>query len=707
MAFRIRLHGIRIRILTWLLSGFSLCPSGTALAQPISSHPRWSNPSPHGNQIFAMAYSETLQRAVQVTERGLLYFSDDLIQWTPRESGTDIALRSALFLPNGRLVCVGERGSVFYSDDLDATNLFAPGKLLDGPTDDWLESVTASPTGLIAVGDNGAIYASQDGSRWKRMATPFTTWLDGVAYGPPGFVAVGTAGAIFFSTDGTNWDSHPTGTKDWLSVTFGSGQYLASGKNGAIGISTNGTDWTLDNTGRTNDLWTASIQGGSRLLGGVYELLISETNGPWVDQLTLSSNAAPVGTYYSVLPRSHYFLAGGRNGILAEGYQSGDGFPYAWTETSPSLRPWLWSVTQVSGLYVAVGQRGSIMTSDNGADWSLELVPDSVTNSTFLGIGGDTNVLIAVGTGGALIRSVNSVVQTPEGLTNGSTFGVVWEPILPRPTTNQLQGVAAGHGLYLVVGDHGDIASSTDGLTWTLQTTDNTNLLSGVSASDTGFFACGQNGTLLSSGPTGDNWQILNVPTQKWLFRVRSHGAQSLAIGEAGTLLTSEDGSTWQLQNSGTAEFLTDAVWVQNTWYVVGQSGTLLWSTNSTDWKVLSTFTYRDLYGLAAEQDQLVMVGEEGAILRDQVIPNLAPMEILQFAQSKDAAQDTVSDLLLIGGRLDQRFILEWVDQTDWKTWTTGPFLEITDSSGVITFLVTRPSTNSPPKRFYRTRLVP
>ena len=104
-----------------------------------SSHTRWSNPRPHGNHVFGMAYSEVLQRGLQVTERGLIYYSDDLLHWIPRETGTHLALRSVLFLPSGRAVLVGESGSVFYSDNINAPQSILPGTLIDGITEDWLE----------------------------------------------------------------------------------------------------------------------------------------------------------------------------------------------------------------------------------------------------------------------------------------------------------------------------------------------------------------------------------------------------------------------------------------------------------------------------------------------------------------------------------------------------------------------------------------
>src|SRR6185369_6230670 len=119
---------------------------------------RWSNPRPHGNNIVDMAYSPFLGLGVQVTERGQLYTSDDLSTWLPRESGVTNALRAVTFF-GPRIVITGESGLVLYADSVAN---FRPGTL-DGPTGDWLEAVAASPQTVVAVGDNRAVYTSDDG----------------------------------------------------------------------------------------------------------------------------------------------------------------------------------------------------------------------------------------------------------------------------------------------------------------------------------------------------------------------------------------------------------------------------------------------------------------------------------------------------------------------------------------------------------------
>lgn len=664
-----------------------------------------------------MAYSELLRKAVQVTERGLLFTSDDLLNWRPRETGTNLALRSVVFLPNGRAVFVGESGAAYYSNDLNAEQVIQPGILLDGPTENWLEGVTVSSNLVVAVGDAGAIYLSDDGIRWKKQTTAFTTWLSGIAFGHAGFVAVGEQGTILQSAQGTNWVARTVGQNDWLGITYGRNRYLAVGRKGAIGSSTNGINWTLESSGRTNDLWTAAINDSSQLVGGSFDLLVKEGNGAWVDQFTLGPYAAPVGTYYASLGRTNYFLVAGRSGLLAEGDQFVNGSSYRWFDNSPSPRPWLWDITRLNDLYVAVGQFSTLFTSERGSDWTLELPPASVTNTTLLGVGGDTNLLLAVGTKGAIIRSPNLLtnfqtivtVGTNQHVSNyvSSMFGVVWFEAENRPTTNQLQGIGAGHDLYVVVGDRGEIVTSANGSVWTRRSSANTNLLSSVTATSSGFVACGQKGTLLVTGPNAISWRKLTSPTSSWLFKVRSHEGALFAVGENGTLLTSPDETTWVARSTGTTEFLTDVCWVGDQCFIIGQSGTLRWSTTYTNWTEINPFTYRDLYGVATDGTQLILVGEEGTILRNRIAPDLTPLEIVSYSRLMSTNQSRIESLFLLGGKPDQRFVLESTVSPTEGSWNPGPFLEMGKSSEVLTYLISQPTNNLPPRTYYRARLLP
>src|SRR5581483_8316994 len=83
----------------------ALCFDAPAASPPLRW--RWSNPEPHGANIFNMAYG--LGVTVEVGERGQIYTSDDLDLWAYRDSGTTNSLLGVAFLGN-RMVVTGQNG---------------------------------------------------------------------------------------------------------------------------------------------------------------------------------------------------------------------------------------------------------------------------------------------------------------------------------------------------------------------------------------------------------------------------------------------------------------------------------------------------------------------------------------------------------------------------------------------------------------------
>ncbi|WP_284646280.1 cadherin-like beta sandwich domain-containing protein [Paenibacillus silviterrae] len=97
-------------------------------------------------------------------------------------------------------------------------------------------------------GAGGIIMASTDGITYNVVANELASETDsfnGVAYGNQRFVAVGWDGKIATSTDGTNWSLSVSGSvNDLYGVTYGNGQFIAVGKSGTILTSTDGITWT-------------------------------------------------------------------------------------------------------------------------------------------------------------------------------------------------------------------------------------------------------------------------------------------------------------------------------------------------------------------------------------------------------------------------------------------------------------------------------
>lgn len=676
---------------------------------------RWSNPLPHGNNIVDMAFSGTT--GLQVCERGQIYTTSDLQLWLSSDSHTTNALRATAFL-GLRAIVTGQNGTVLYADSVDD---FQNGTLIDGATSNWLEGVAASPTLAVAVGDNAAIYTSTNGIFWKKQNTAYTSWLRSVTYGAGGFVTVGEGGFIATSANGTNWTQRVSGTTaDLNRVRYfaGAGGYEVVGDGAVALTSPLGVTWTRDNTGSasTNDLFALDTAGsGTRLAAGTAEVRLYD-NSSWKNQMDPAlANPAPSWTYYSSIGLTNDFLLAGRTGLVVEGYKT-NGNSWAWVDTAPSIRNWLWDVVQLNHVYVSVGDFSTIMTSLNGIDWSLELPPNTATNQIFLGVGGTTNLLVAVGNGGTILLSPNSFTNvtvtnysgTNVVVTNQpvSTFGVIWKDVQPRPTTNELQGICAFGSQFVVTGGNGTILTSPNGTNWTLRTSATTNLLTSAAAISGLVVAVGEKGTILSS-PDGISWTKQTSSTTNWIYRVRCLDGQFFAVGQNGTILTSGNGTTWTRQTSGTTSWLNDVIQVTNTFYAVGTQGTCLASTNGILWTNVDTITQKSLYAAATDNGQLVTVGAEGIILRTQIVPVLSPVNIRAYSRVANANATAFQSLYLFAGQVDQRFTADHRPDLGTNSWVTGPQFEIFDSSGTLYYLETSYSTNALPREYFRTTLIP
>ena len=667
---------------------------------------RWSNPLPHGGNIVDIAYSPSLGLAVHVAERGMIFTSWDLDLWLSRESNVTNALQGVTFFGT-RIVVVGEGGVVLYADELDQ---FKSGSLLDGPTSDWLVAVAASSALLVTAGDNGAIYTSTNGVSWKRQNSGTNTSLRGVAAGVGTFVVVGDYGVILTSPNGTNWTKQTGPTSEHLNrVSFAAGMFTAVGEAGTTISSTNsGVTWFTEAPGATNALNYATTGGFDRLLDGDNEVRLQDSL-VWSDEIA-KTNGPPAWTYFTALGLPQFFTVAGQTGMMAEGYQYPD-TPYFWITPYESVRNWLWDVVRLPSFYCAAGDFGTILTSGNGVDWTLELVPQSATNTTLLGLGGNTNLLLAVGDTGKILYSPN--VLTNIVITNGtiivtqtlSSLGVIWHDLPSSPTTNTLQGVAVlSNSLYVITGAKGTILTSVDGTNWQTHASGTANVISSVTEWPCGLVAVGDNGTILTSGD-GVKWTTRNYPTSNWLYRVRWLNDTLVVVGQNGMILTSTNGVNWVARTSGTTWWLNDATFIEDTWFVIGLKGTVLTSTNLSHWVNRGTLTKKPLYGAATDAKQLVLVGVEGVALRSQVMPDPTPVSFLDYGRVN--TNGVAYNIYLFGGETDQRFTLDRVTNLVSTAWTAGQTLEIFDGAGTLYYVETISGTNIPPIEFYRTTLTP
>lgn len=653
---------------------------------------RWSNPQPHGNNIIDIAFGKDF--AVQVAERGQMYTSTDLKTWNPVNTGTTRSLRAVTFFKD-QLAVTGESGTILFGatpTDLKVGNL---------GTEDWLEGVAASPQVLVAVGDNAAIYTTEDGTNWQRRSAPFTDWLRSVTYGTPGnvgtFVAVGESGIVATSQDGAQWQVQSRFTQaDLNSVHWFNGEFWVVGTSGVTFQSSSGTKWQAVNTGAANSLNAFAAAGSLRLVAGESEVRL-RNRGTWNNELANTKPFPPPNwNYLCAATITNAFLLCGRTGMMAEGLIATNG-ANVWFPLSDSLWNWLWDVKRFPNLYLAVGERATIMSSLDGATWAAELPPAPVTSSVLLGIGGRTNLAIAVGSTGTIITSgegSQTVVSTNSDGTIStnvvSTFGIYWQAVSPAPTTVDLQGVCTFGDLCVVSGGTGTILTSPDGTNWTKRSTPTSGFLSSVDSFPGGIVAAGKDGVMLFS-TDAIQWSLLPQFTTNWVYRVRYLGGRLIAVGENGTILTSSDGTAWTTQSSGTGAWLNDVQYLDNTYFAIGNQGTVLTSPDAIVWTDRGTITGKSLFGAAAADGMLVVVGVEGVILRSQILPVDSTVKFLKFPARFDQNQ------FLFSGRPGQRFTLD--RSTNIQSWNPGPVLQI-EGTGTLPFTAQDP--NSPEVQFFR-----
>jgi len=731
--------------------------SRPSLAQKLLWH--WSNPQPHGNDIVGLAWNGSL--GVQVCELGQVYTSPNLTDWFPQNSALTNDLQAVTFF-GSRIIITGANGAIAYSDDgINFSNCSAN-------TANWLVSVAASATKVVAVGDNGAVYTSTNGANWTLQSAPpglGDSWLTSITYGNGVFVTTGDTGYpggisyIANSGDGIHWTNQTptalfteTNVGDLENVAWvnSSGSrtnfpypgfwtvgdnYGKASNSYALYSTNNGVSWSLFNftIPSSNVLYSVATDKTTAMLSGNSEARLGSANSGqilWSEQTGVALTNAPPWTYFAGISQSNglYELAGD-DGMLVQSYLAGGS--YNWNTAYDSVRDWLWQVTAVGGLYVAVGDNARIMTSGDGADWDVEEVnlTNSITgtNTVFLCVGGNTNLLLAAGSQGSLAASLNTSVPIVEtnldgsfSTNNASALGVIWYSLsAPAATTNDLGGICVFSNQFFLTSDDGLIFSLTctnfaclnatnvnpliGGQNWTKASTPVTSDLAGICVLTNAYVtngllvACGDAGSILTSS-NGINWTVRTSGTTNGLLRARCLNGVLLITGENGTLLSSTNGINWSKQNCGATNWLTDCIMVSNSWYVIGNGGVVLTSTNLTTWSSAGTITAKSLEGVASQNGQLVAVGFEGTILRSQIEPVTSPIYIYNY-QLVDKY-----NIFSVAGTVDEMFTLD--SSTNLTTWVSGPEFNLFYGDGTLDFYQGL-ATNAPLLQFYRCTPVP
>ena len=286
------------------------------------------------------------------------------------------------------------------------------------------------------------------------------------------FTLGGTAGDLFSSfTDVTPATGVNAGIRD---VAFGNNIYVAvgepngTGNGGVILTSTNGTSWTVNpnNSPVASKILTGVTYDGTTWWAvGDTQTVIRTTDptGVWIQD---------TGTGVSSNPQDVIF----GNGILIivgnEIRTTTDGGTTWHSETEPSGTGFLFSIAfdSAANRFVAVGSSETIITTtDNTAgsmSWSFQT--GGIGGGTQLrGVGVDDNgVWIVGGNTGLMSRAVNPTLNHDDANVNDR-----WTPVTSG-TSQRINEISFGDGLFIYVTQAGEMRSSPDGETnnWTALT---------------------------------------------------------------------------------------------------------------------------------------------------------------------------------------------------------------------------------------------
>ena len=283
-------------------------------------------------------------------------------------------------------------------------------------TSEDLMSVTYGDSKFVAVGYNGKILTSYDGATWTIRASDTTEYLHSVTYGNGQFVAVGeplmdnVSSKILTSSNGVTWITRNLSDtiKDLLSVTYGKGKFVAVGLSGVILISSDAITWTKVNSDTTHQLSSVTYGSDRFVIVGDSTILTSPNGTTW------ARNSDSAEWLNCVIYGNSLFLAIGTKALT-----SPDGT--TWTISDSNIYYLPRSITYGNGQFVAVGSvvpyhstqtYGIIRTSPDGNLWTPNVLTNPLITVELTGVTSDSGLFVAVGTKGTILTSNADITST-------------------------------------------------------------------------------------------------------------------------------------------------------------------------------------------------------------------------------------------------------------------------------------------------------
>jgi len=567
---------------------------------------------------------------------------------------------------------------------------------------------------FLAVGASGRMMRSTDGAAWTELPRVTSEVLQGITFIGGRFFAVGNRSSILSSPDGLNWTSHCC-SGGLNSITYHDGTYVGVGGEyfgGSIAISKDGATWNPQIV-TSFGVYDVAYGNGRYVAVGYAKLAISLDGNVWTFHQSPSSSALTGVAFGKGL-----FVAVGYWGPFSRLFTSEDGL--AWKEQLVRGRGFrgVHSVIYAGNRFVAVGTEGTIVTSEDGINWSDPY---------------DDQLAITVGQGMWLVARGKAYY----GSFLTSSDGSEWIPGV-LPTKSPLSSLFYRNGEFVAYG-MGTAFTSADGRSWMAHDTGLTDFISAVTYGNNIYVAAVRYPKSLATSPDGIIWtlqhdafiQQYRVPTAvafnggvflgftspsdgtnivftsvngtNWTetARLRAGSFVSLASGRGtwvavseGSIFTSKDGVRWTAQASGGTGNLLAVTYGDGVFVAVGYRGTIITSENGETWTVRKSNVADYLTDIAYHNGRFMVIGpavilESGDTLRPTF--RTAEMNILPDGSTEGSVSVHPPGIISVDSSTN---LIDWV-----------PLIERTNTTGLVKFKDTGAKQFN--HRFYRAKLQP
>jgi hypothetical protein len=348
-----------------------------------------------------------------------------------------------------------------------------------------------------------------------------------------------------------------------------------------------------------------------------------------------------------------------------------------WTSRLSGTSADMNSVAYGSNIFVAVGSSLTILSSPDAIIWTKRVSRVGATELTD----------VIYGNGRFIAVGVLNIAT--------STDGITWTTNTLAPG-HGLFGIAYGAATFVGLDAFGSVETSPDGLVWTAQSTGARGVLTGIVYAGNQFVAVGTSSTIITS-LDGVKWTAQNSGTSDDFYSITYGNNQYVAVGPEGAIVTSPDGTNWIARESGTSDTFNGVTYGNNGFIAVGtdsfspnDNGSILSSPDGITWTNVNAPANYELSGVAYGANQFVAVGSNGTILQSGT-PTIQPPTLGPVSPLLSGGVE-----VSVTGVAGQTYSIQF--SSNLKDWSDFTSITLTNSVGTFT----DPAASNNKQGFYR-----